>query len=271
MKILVQRVALVACCCLALGGVAAAAEPANDAAALAKVAQNPLATMVTLPLQANYNGGVGPYDRTMFNLNVQPVIPFPGENWNVITRTIIPINSVPVGMTDSEFGLGDTNFSIFWSPAKDDKLIWGVGAAALLPTASNPEVLGSEKWSVGPTAVVFYSPVKQWTMGFLANNIWSIAGKSNRQDVDQLTLQWFINYNLGKGLAIGTSPIVTCNWEITTGDKCTIPWGLNVSKVMRFGAQPVNLLAGYYTNSTHPDGGAEDQVRLQINFMFPKK
>jgi len=128
---------------------------AADADALAKAVQNPLASMVTLPLQANYNGGVGPDDRTFFNLNVQPVVPFLGKEWNIIARAIIPVNSVPQGPTDSEFGLGDTSLALFWTPAKASKVIWGAGPAFRLPTASNPELLGSEKLSLGPTGVLF--------------------------------------------------------------------------------------------------------------------
>ena len=235
---------------------------------LAKAVQNPLASMVTLPLQANYNGGVGPDDRTLFNLNVQPVVPFLGKEWNIIARAIIPVNSVPQGPTDSVFGLGDTSLALFWTPAKASKVIWGAGPAFRLPTASNPELLGSEKLSVGASGVLFYSTGK-WTMGGVSSNVWSIAGESDRADVNSFVLQYFLNYNLGKGWALGTAPILTANWEADSDNTWIIPWGLQVSKVTAFGAQPVNLLIGYYTNSEHPDNGPEDQVRLQLNFLFP--
>jgi hypothetical protein len=125
-------VVLAICCCLALCSPAAAHETEKEEAAaaedhdaeaekLAKAVQNPLANLITLPMQANFNDGVGATDERVFNLNIQPVIPIPGEKWNVITRTIIPINSVPsqqfVGDDSSTFGLGDTSLSIFWSPA----------------------------------------------------------------------------------------------------------------------------------------------------------
>ena len=105
MRTRIPRLAFAIGWSLALCGAATAQEAATDAAALAKAAQNPLATLVTLPMQANYNLGAGPYERTLFNLNVQPVIPFTGEKWNVISRTIIPINSVPQGETDSRLVL----------------------------------------------------------------------------------------------------------------------------------------------------------------------
>lgn len=240
----------------------------QDADELAKAAQNPLATMVTLPLQANWNNGAGPEERVFFNLNIQPVVPIPGEKWNVITRTILPVNSAPQGETDSTFGLGDTLFQMFFSPASSGNLTWGVGPVFSLPTASNPEALGTGKWSVGATGVLFYSRGK-WTMGGVASNIWSVAGDGDRDDVNFFTLQYFLNYNLGKGWAIGTAPVITANWEADSDNRWTIPWGLQVSKVTKIGKQPVNLLLGYYKNSERPDMGAESQVRFQLNFLFP--
>lgn len=247
------------------------AEPTEtDAEVLAKKVQNPLANMVTLPFQANFNNGVGPYDRTFFNLNVQPVVPFPGKKWNVIARAIIPVNSVPVGETDSIFGVGDTSLSLFWTPVSASKLLWGVGPAISLPTASNPEALGSGKLSLGPTGVLFYQTGK-WTMGAVASNVWSVAGDSDRDDVNLFYAQYFANYNFGGGWALGTAPIITANWEADSDDRWTIPWGLQIAKVARFGSQPVNLTLGYYANSEHPEGGADSQVRLQVNFLFPAK
>jgi hypothetical protein len=254
----------------------AVAAPAQDSgadadnAALAQTIQNPLATLVSLPLQANYNLGFGPYDRTFYNLNVQPVIPYSFGDWNVITRTIIPVNSVPVGQTDSVFGIGDTSFSLFFSPNSTGAVTWGVGPAFTIPTASNPEVLGSDKLSLGPTGVLFAS-LGKWTMGAVASNVWSVAGSDDREDVSFFFAQWFLNFNIGNGWAVGSAPILTANWKAESGNQWTIPWGLQVSKVTRFGGRPVNLLLGYYKNSTHPEGGADSQVRFQLNLLFPQK
>lgn len=253
------------CSALFIQPVSAQETSAED---LAKAAQNPLATMVTLPMQANFNDGVGPYDRRFFNLNIQPVVPIPGEKWNLITRTILPVNSVPQGETESEFGLGDITLQLMFSPNSSGSLTWGVGPVFLLPTASNPEVLGSQKFGLGPVGVVFYQTGK-WTMGGLASNIWSVAGESDRDDINLFSLQYFVNYNLGKGWAVGTAPTVTANWEADSDNRWTVPWGLQVSKVTKIGSQPVNLLVGYYSNSEHPEGAADSQFRLQINFMFP--
>jgi len=274
---------LATCCCLLLCGpvVADDDEGIKDAESeLAKTIQNPLANLVSLPLQFNFNDGVdsgaiagGDLDggRRFFNLNVQPVVPFPGKKWNIISRTIIPVNSVPLGNgTDSVFGLGDVNLSLFWSPAKASRLTWGAGPSLVLPTASNPEVLGNEKWSLGPTGVIFYG-TGNWTLGVVASNVWSVAGNDERTDVNFFFVQWFVNYNFGRGYALGTAPIITCDWMRDAGDQCTVPWGLQVSKVTRLGSQPVNVLLGYYVNSKHPDGGAESQARAQVNFMFPQR
>lgn len=242
----------------------------GDAAALAQKIQNPLASLISLPLQANYNLGVGPYERTLYNLNVQPVIPYNFEKWNLITRTIIPFNSVPRGQTDSVFGVGDTSLSLFLSPADAGNVTWGVGPAFLLPTASNEVVLGSNKLSMGATGVLFVS-VGKWTMGAVASNVWSVAGDSSRDDVNFFSAQWFLNFNVGKGWAIGTAPILTADWTASSGNQWTVPWGVQISKVTHFGSRPVNLLIGYYKNAKHPTGGADSQVRFQLNLLFPQK
>jgi hypothetical protein len=278
-------VVLAICCCLALCSPAAAHETEKEEAAaaedqdteaenLAKAVQNPLANLITLPMQANFNDGVGATDERVFNLNIQPVIPIPGEKWNVITRTIIPLNSVPsqqfVGDDSSTFGLGDTSLSIFWSPAAATSLVWGVGPSITIPTASNPDILGSDKWSLGPTGVIFYGFGK-WTVGAVASNIWSVAGNDDADDVNFFFAQWFLNYNFGKGWVLGTAPIITCDWEEEVAGHCTIPIGLQISRVVHIGQRPTNILVGYYDNVEHPVGGAESQARIQFNFIFPQK
>jgi hypothetical protein len=266
-------VAVLGCLAWAVGASAQDKEAGGgaDAAALAKTIQNPLATLVSLPLQFNYNLGMGPYDRTFLNLNVQPVVPYElNEEWNLITRTIVPLNSVPVGATDSVFGFGDTNLSLFFSPNSTGAVTWGVGPAFTIPTASNPQALGTSKLSLGPTGVVFISMGK-WTFGAVASNSWSIAGNSEREDVNLFYAQWFVNYNFGKGWAVGTAPIVTANWKADPGNKWTVPWGVQISKVTHFGSRPVNLLLGYYENSENPAGAADSQVRFQLNLLFPQR
>jgi len=246
-----------------------AGAPTHDPEDLAKQVQNPLASLVTLPFQVNFNQGVGEFDRTVANLNFQPVIPFPGEKWNIVARAIIPYLSLPIGETAAETGFGDLSLTLFASPADPGSVVWGVGPAFILPTASNPELLGSGKTSVGPSAVVF-AGAGSFTFGGVFNQVWSILGDSDRESVSQFFLQYFLNYNFGKGWALGTAPIIICDWKAPSGEECTIPWGAQISKVLKFGSRPVNLLAGYYANSEYPEGGAENQVRVQINLLFPQ-
>ncbi|MCZ6594817.1 MAG: neuromedin U, partial [Bacteroidetes bacterium] len=142
---------------------------------LEKQIQNPVASLISLPFQNNMDFGVGPDDRTRNTLNIQPVWPFSlNENLNLITRTIIPIISQPLGANDSEFGLGDINMSLFLTSAKPKKVITGYGLALGFPTASN-DVLGFGKLTTGPSFLILVQP-GDWTVGALVQNSWSIAG-----------------------------------------------------------------------------------------------
>ncbi len=237
---------------------------------LAKEAQNPIANMISLPLQNNYNTGIGPDDDWQNVLNVQPVYPFAlGDNWNVITRTIIPVISQPDVLTGGkgrENGIGDVNFTAFFSPSAASKVTWGLGPAVVLPTASN-HVLGSEKWSAGPALVVLTMP-GQWVIGSLFSDVISLGGSGD--DVHMFTCQYFINYNLPKGWYLSSSPIMTANWEASSSDTWTIPLGAGVGKIFKIGKQPLNLQAHAYKNVVSPTFGADWQFRLQLQFLFPK-
>ncbi len=200
---------------------AAASVPAADNTdALRKQAQNPVASLISVPLQDNWNFNIGPADRTQNVLNVQPVIPLSlTENWNLIIRWIAPIIYQPVDVPQAAgpaveagyYGLGDMQPAFFLSPKKS-KVIWGIGPQLLLPTATKTGILGQGKFGVGPTIVVLVQPGK-WTLGVLTNNVWGIAGHSDLPDVNQFLLQYFINYNLKKGYYITWQPTLTANWE----------------------------------------------------------
>jgi hypothetical protein len=240
--------------------------------ALRKAAQNPVASLISVPVQNNNNFGIGPDDRTQDVLNIQPVIPARlSENWNLITRIITPIVFQPTSsqpVNQGGYGFGDLNPSFFLSPAKPGKIIWGVGPAFILPTATNP-VLGQGKWSVGPSVVVLAQPGK-WTLGGLVNDVWSFAGQSSRPNVNQMLFQYFINYNLSKGWYITWQPTLTANWEASNGGRWVVPVGGGVGRIMRLGFQPVNLTAQFYGNAVHPPGASPWGLRLQIAFLFPK-
>jgi hypothetical protein len=260
---------------------------------LQKATQNPVANLISVPLQNNSNFDIGPFDRTQNVLNIQPVIPIGiNEKWNLIIRWITPViwqpapgtaNLEVLGIEENTpaylaaqavqqsagvFGFGDMNPTFFLSPAKPHKLIWGVGPTFVAPTATS-RVLGQGKFSMGPSFVALLQP-GHWTVGALINNVWSVAGSGNRPDVNQMLLQYFINYNLKKGWYITVQPIVTANWQASNGNIWTVPLGGGVGRIMKLGFQPVNLSAQFYGNAVHPESGSPWSMRLQIAFLFPK-
>jgi hypothetical protein len=160
------------------------------------------------------------------------------------------------------------NPTFFLSPSKPHKIIWGAGPALVLPTATN-SLLGQGKWSIGPSAVVLAQP-KHWTIGVLVNNVWSLAGQSHRPEVNQMLLQYFINYNLSKGWFLTSQPIITANWEVSSPNRWTVPFGGGVGRIMRLGAQPVNLGLQFYEVPVRPNGASSWGMRVQIAFLFPK-
>jgi len=250
-----------------------AAAPESDedrTAALAKAAQNPVANLISFPLQNNTAFGIGPYERAQNVLNIQPVIPFHiTEKWNLITRTILPVVWQPNDQpTQGWFGFGDLNPSLFLSPAKPGKLIWGVGPAFVFPTAT-AEQLGQGKFSLGPSVVVLSTP-GHWVLGALINNVWSVAGPHERAVVNQMLLQWFVNYNMKKGWYFTTSPIITADWRAPSGNQAVVPFGGGVGRIMKIGFQPVNITGQFYGNAVHPAGASPWGMRLQIQFLFPK-
>ncbi len=239
---------------------------------LAKAAQNPVANMISFPFQNNTNFGMGEYDRTQNVINIQPVYPISGKKWNIITRTIVPILYQPdFSQTNGgNFGLGDINPTFFISPAKPGKLIWGIGPTFLLPTATH-ETLGAGKWGIGPSAVLLAMPGK-WTIGIIMSNIWSVAGKSDRADINQMVIQYFINYNLPRGWYITSAPIIIANWEASSGNVWTVPFGIGIGKLHRLGKQPINVSIQAYYNAVHPDTLYADwSLRFQLTLLFPKK
>jgi hypothetical protein len=243
----------------------------SQAAALQKAVQNPVASLISVPLQNNTNFGIGPYDRTQDVLNIQPVIPVSlTKNWNLITRIIQPIvwQPYPNQTTGGEYGLGDMNPSFFLSPAKPGKLIWGVGPALVIPTATN-DILGQGKLSLGPSIVLLTQP-PHWTLGVLVNNVWSVAGSGSRPSVNQMLLQYFINYNLKHGWYTTIQPIITANWQASNSNVWTVPFGGGIGRIMKLGFQPVNLQAQFYGNAVYPKGTSPWSMRLQIAFLFPK-
>jgi hypothetical protein len=245
---------------------------AQDADALAKQLSNPVAGLISVPLQLNYDDGFNANgDGHKFTLNVQPVIPISiSEHWNMISRTILPIvdqEDIVVG-SGGQFGLGDTTQSLFFSPKAPGSSgwIWGAGPAFLLPTATD-DLLGSGKWGAGPTAVVLKQTEDGWTYGALINQIWSFAGDGDRADVSSMFLQPFLAKALGKGRTVTVNFESTYNWE---AEQWTLPLNLSYSKVSRLGKQLVSYAGAvrYYVET--PDGGPEWGVRFVVTLLFPR-
>jgi hypothetical protein len=167
------------------------------------------------------------------------------------------------------YGLGDMQPTFFLSPAKPHKMIWGIGPYFVLPTATS-KVLGQGKLSIGPSVVVLVQP-GHWTIGGLVNNAWSVARSGKRRPVNQMTFQYFLNYNRKKGWYLSSSPILTANWKASNGSVWTVPFGGGVGRVMRLGTQPANIMAQFYGNAVRPANGSPWGMRLQIAFLFPKR
>ena len=240
-----------------------------DQGDLAKAAQNPVGDLISLPFQNNMNFDVGPADRTQNVLNIQPVWPIAlSKNWNFITRTIVPVISQPAPGNERTNGLGDLNFTGFFSPKQPGKIIWGVGPTLVFPTATD-DVTGTDKWSAGPSVVVLTMP-GQWVIGALVSNIWSFSGDDERADVNSFLMQYFVNYNLPDGWYLTSAPIITANWEAESGEQWTVPFGGGIGRVFRIGRQPINMQTQVFYNVETPTNGAKWQWRLQVQLLFPK-
>lgn len=243
----------------------------DSQADVAKKLNNPVADMISVPFQANYDQDIGPGEKgERYLLNVQPVIPISlNKDWNVISRTILPViqlNDVPPG--NDENGIGDVLQSFFFSPKAPTSSGWilGAGPAINMKTATD-DLLGTGKWSAGPTAVA----LKQedgWTYGALMNHLWSFSGDSDRTDVDATYMQPFLAYTTAKFTTFTINTESTYDWE---GNDWSVPVNLMASQLFKVGQQPMSLQLGLRYWAQSPDGAAEGWgVRLAYTLVILK-
>jgi hypothetical protein len=246
-----------------------AEEAANNEAELAKKLQNPIASLISVPLQNNWDFGIGPANAMKYTVNIQPVIPFSiGTDWNLITRTIVPViyaeSSVPGG--DSTSGLGDILQSFFLSPkAPVGGWIVGGGPVILYPSATEKK-LGADKWGAGPTAVVLKQQ-SGWTYGLLANHLWSFAGEGGREEVSSTFLQPFVSFTTKTYTTFGLNTESTYDWKKS---QWTVPVNASVSQLLKLGGMPVQFQAGGRAYAEKPSGGPDWGLRFTVTFLFPK-
>jgi len=244
---------------------------------LRSAVQNPISSLISLPLKLTLDYGADNGEATILNIN--PVVPVTVGDWNLVNRALIPLVNVDGPISglpgnpspipgNGASGLGDINYSLYFSPVKYDKVIWGVGPSINLPTASDDQ-LGSGKWSAGITGVALTVP--QWgSMGILGRQLWSFAGDSDRSNVNQTLIEPFLNYNLANGWYLLTDMVITANWEANSSNTWTVPVGGGAGKLFKIGNQAINARLEAYYNVEKPDGAPDYSVSFQFQFLFPK-
>jgi hypothetical protein len=232
---------------------------------------NPVASLIQVPVQNNFDWGWGlDGDGFRYTANIQPVIPMSlNSDWNLISRTILPViaqNDV-TGPGTSQSGLGDVVQSLFFSPSRPSAagVVWGTGPVVLVPTATD-RALGTGKWGMGPTGVVLKID-GQLTYGALANHIWSVAGKTSRADVSATFVQPFIAYTTRKATTFSLNSETTYDWR---GDTWLVPINVAVSQLVPIGSQPVSIGGGVKYWLASPTGGPDWGLRLTVSLLFPK-
>jgi hypothetical protein len=248
--------------------VPAGEKPANDSAELAKKLNNPIASLISVPIQNNWDFGIGPANAMRYTADIQPVIPVSiSEDWNLIVRTILPViyAESPVKGGKDHWGLGGTLQSFFFSP-KEPVGGWILGAGPVFswPTETD-SVLGSGKWGAGPTAIALRQE-HGFTYGALVNHVWSYAGWGD-QDVNSTYMQPFVAYTTKKQTTFALNAETSYNWEQS---QWTVPLNLMINQLVKIGSEHVQFQVGGRYYAEKPRGGPDWGLRFTVTFLFPK-
>jgi hypothetical protein len=245
-------------------------DQASDEADLAKKLQNPVAALISVPIQNNWDFGIGPANAMKYTANIQPVVPLSiSENWNLIIRTILPViyAESPVQGGANHAGLGDVTQSFFISPKQPvGGWILGAGPVGYYSTATESQ-LGAGKWGAGPTIVALQQK-HGFTYGILANQIWSFTGQQDRQNINSTFIQPFVSFTTKTYTTFGINTESTYDWQ---AEHATVPMNFTVQQLIKIGKQPIALQAGYRYYIEKPDGGPDWGLRFTITFLFPTK
>ena len=250
---------------------------------LAQKMQNPLASLIAVPILQNFCLGASQNETTGYEVSFQPIFPINYNKFNIINRIIFGYGYVPGivegfqmipqgapenGNIDGKWGIGDLNYSSYITAKTANKLAWGVGPSVSMPTATDNR-LGTGKWSLGPSIVVVFQTEK-WTFDMVFRQIWSIGGDSNRRDVNQLVVQPLIAYGLGKGFTLSTFPTISANWDFEENQRWTVPVGGGLSKVAFLGKLPIVFSLQYYKYVVRPDLAPKSELRFTSTFILSK-
>jgi hypothetical protein len=248
-----------------------AAKSEVNAVDIAKKLANPIANMISVPLQYQYSRGVGVgQGGSVQSALLQPVAPFDmGGGDTLIVRPIIAgVREVSVqgvtGQPYSGYGISSVTLESFYAPNTNSSWIWGVGPYAISPSGNSGK-FGSQQTGAGLTAVAL-NRQGPWTYGALAFQSWSVGGNPSFGTQNNLFGEPFVAYTTKDAWTYTAQMQAQYNYDVR---RTTNPLFVGVSKVMVFDGVPISFGAGpmYYVSNTPggPSGwGARATVTLVI-------
>jgi hypothetical protein len=262
-----RRCALVLAMCCAASGVAAADQ--SDAALAQKLA-NPIAALTTFPAKYNWDHDIGRVEGGHSNyVKLEPVIPIRlDQDWTLIARTVMLVvdqTNVQPG-SGTQFGLSDTTEAFFFTPNKAGPagFLWGIGPAVSLPATDSQ--IASQRWGLGPTVAVIVQP-GQWTIGVLADHIWSVGGSGSSGELNETYLQPFVSYTTKDAVTFTLESETYYYW---TDHEWSVPLHAEVTKLLRICGQPISVgpAVRYWVANTET-GAHNWGFRFSATLLFP--